>query len=147
MKAMADDCTKIDEWNLDTLSRYLQVGRRLRAHTVRRWLIVWETTFKRSTFLDGIMLLRACVGVTNDDDELAQLLQILFLDQRSGLKKSLKIDPKQAPSSLFKAYVMRMRVFVHLKSILPKFADVLDLHGSTDFFERVRLGRGRQLYP
>ena len=87
MKAMTEDCTKIDGWNVDTLGRYLLVGRHLSEHIVCNWLIIWEATCKRNAFLDGITLLRACVGVTQSDDELAKLMQILFLEQRCGLKK------------------------------------------------------------
>ena len=88
MKAMAEDCAKIEGWNLDTLGRYLQIGRRLSEESVNRWLILWEAVHKRNAFLDGIMMLRACVGVTPDDDELALLLQIIFLEQRSGVTKT-----------------------------------------------------------
>ena len=115
MKAMSEDCTKIEEWNADTLSRYLQVGRRVAEEKVRKWLIIWETTHKRNTLLDGIMLLRACVGVTNDDDELARLLRNHFLDQRCGLKKSMKAPHKCNPGSIFKAYILRAGVFMHLQ--------------------------------
>ena len=90
MKAMTEDCTKIDGWNVDTLGRYLLVGRRLSEHLVRNWLIIWEATCKRNAFLDGITLLRGCVGVTQSDDELAKLMQILFLEQQCGLKKNLE---------------------------------------------------------
>ena len=134
MKAMAEDCAQIEEWNADTLGRYLQVGRRVAEENVRKWLIIWETTFKRNTLLDGIMLLRACVGVTNDDDELARLLQTLFLDQRCGLKKTLKIKEKCSPAIVFKAYILRARLFVHLRMCFPKFADVVDLYGSDAFY-------------
>ena len=88
MKAMTDDCTKIDGWNSDTLGRYLQIGRRLAEDKVSQWLLLWESKHNRNAFLDGIMMLRACVGCTNDDDELARLLQILFLEQRSGITKT-----------------------------------------------------------
>jgi len=134
LKAMTEDCTKIDGWNVDTLGRYLLVGRRLSEHVVRNWLIVWEATCKRNAFLDGIMFLRACVAATPADDELANLLQILFLEQRCGLKKTLKVDAKQSPSNLFKAYLLRMKIFTHLEFILPKLADVVHLYGSAAFF-------------
>ena len=88
MKAMTDDCTKIDGWNSDTLGRYLQIGRRLGEENITQWLLLWESVHKRNAFLDGIMMLRACVGCTTDNDELARLLQILFLEQRSGVKNT-----------------------------------------------------------
>lgn len=135
MKAMKEDCTQIGEWNVDTLGRYLQVGRKLGEDKVRSWLIIWEATYKRNSFLDGIMLLRGCVSSATDEEELAKLLQILFLEQRCGLKKTLKVDYKQSPSTLFKAYLMRMRVFTHLENILPKLADVVHHYGSPEFFK------------
>ena len=89
MKVMTEDCdrNRIQGWSADTLGRFLHIGRCLESEQVKSWLIVAEATFKRNAFLDGILLLRACVGVTQGDDELAKLLQILFLEQRSGLKK------------------------------------------------------------
>ena len=84
MKAMKEDCTQIGEWNVDTLGRYLQVGRKLGEDKVRSWLIIWEATYKRNSFLDGIMLLRGCVSSATDEEELAKLLQILFLEQHCG---------------------------------------------------------------
>ena len=123
IKAMQEDCNKIDEWNQDTLGRYLQVGRRLSEPAVRQWLIIGEATFKRNAFLDGITMLRACTSVTAADDELARMLQIIYLEQKSGLRKALKVDRKQPASTLFKAYLLRMRIFTHLEHILPKLAD------------------------
>ena len=81
---MKEDCTKIEEWNGDTLNRYITIGRRLIQNDVRTWLIIWEARYKRNSFLDGISMLRGCVSATPVDDELAKLLQILFLEQRSG---------------------------------------------------------------
>ena len=58
-----------------------ELGRRVAIEKVKKWLVIWETMYKRNALLDSIMVLRACIGVTTDDDELARLLQTLFLDQ------------------------------------------------------------------
>ena len=126
MKAMILDCTHIQEWNADTLSRYLQVGRRVAEEKVKRWLVIWETMYKGDALLDGIMLLRACVGVPNDDDELARLLQTLFLARQ--------LKDKRSPASVFKAYILRARAFVHLRMCFPMFADVVDQYSTVAFF-------------
>ena len=79
-------------------------------------------------------MLRACVGCTSDDDELSRLIQTLFLEQRSGLKKSLKVDSRSPPHALLKAYLCRQRMFVHLRSISPQFADVVDDYELVKFY-------------
>ncbi len=88
MKAMTEDGSKLAGWNECTLQHYISVGCHLNAGHVRNWLIVWETKFKRSSLLDGMLLLRACVSVTANDTELAQLIHILFLEQCCGLNKN-----------------------------------------------------------
>ena len=98
MKAMSDDGVATDGWNVDTLTRYLQVGTRLAAQKVRKWLSIWDFFYKRNTFIDTITMLRACIGATTDDEELSLLILIVFLDQRRGLKKTMKADAKKSPS-------------------------------------------------
>ena len=49
-------------------------------------------------------------------------------------EKTLKVDAKQSASNLFKAYLMRMKVFTHLEFLLPKLADVVYLYGSPAIF-------------
>ena len=74
MRAMTEDANRskmIEGWNADTLSRYLNVGKRLGIPKVTRWLTVWEAAFKRNALLDEITMLRACDRVTSDDDERA----------------------------------------------------------------------------
>ena len=135
MKAMTEDCTKTEGWSGDTLQRYLTVGELIKKPAVKSWLIIWEATFKRNAFLDGISLLRACVSVTPVEEELARLMQILYLEQRSGLKKSLKVDAKQSTANLFKAYLIRTQVFKYLEHQMPKLADIPKHYGSIEFFK------------
>ena len=76
------------------------------------------------------------MGVTADDDELSELLQTMFLEQRSGLKKVLKVDPKTAPANVFKGYLIRMKLYVHLKGLMPRISDVVQFYSTTQFFEK-----------
>ena len=116
MKAIGEDCTTNDDWSADTLNRYLQVGRRVAATKVRKWLSIWETVLKRDSLLDGIQMLRSCIGVTKDDEDLAWLIHLLFLEQRSGLKKSLSRNSSMSPASLFKPYLLRESIFERLRN-------------------------------
>ena len=81
-------------------------------------------------------MLRSCMGVSIDVDELARLMQVLFLEQRSGLRKTLKQKDKTAPPSVFKAYVIRMHLWVHLGVIFPRLVDVVELHGTPEHFKQ-----------
>ena len=125
----------MENWNVETLSRYLIVGEHIKKEAVKSWLTIMEATFKRKAFLDGIKILRACVSVTQVEEELAELMQILYLEHRSRLKKTLRVEAKQSDSNLFEAYVIRRRVFTHLEKILPKLADIPKHYGSVEFFK------------
>ena len=105
MKVMTEDCDikMVQGWSADTLGRFLAVGRCLESEQVKSWLIVAEATFKRNAFLDKITLLRGCCTATRTYEELARLLQILFLEQLSGLKKRLKVPKNLSPVYVFKA--------------------------------------------
>ena len=73
-------------------------------------------------------MLRACLSATGDDDELARLLQILFIDQRVGLRKTLKPREKSSAAQFFKAYLLRQRLYLHLKKVMPNLAEVVDYY-------------------
>ena len=139
LKSLDFDKTYKDKFNELVISNGLaaELGRRVAIEKVKKWLVIWETMYKRNALLDSIMVLRACVGVTTDDDELAPLLQTLFLDQRCGLKKTMKpAKDKVSPSNIFKAYILRERVFVHLKKTFPAFGDVVDQYSTVAFYAK-----------
>ena len=139
LKSLDFDKTYKDKFNELVISNGLaaELGRRVAIEKVKKWLGIWETMYKRNALLDSIMVLRACIGVTTDDDELARLLQTLFLDQRCGLKKTMKpAKDKVSPSNILKAYILRERVFVHLKKTFPAFGDVVDQYSTVAFYAK-----------
>ena len=84
LAAMKEDNVKLDGWNNETLARYLQVGRRLASPKVMLIMMQWESVYERNAFVDGINMLRGCIGATTTDDDLADLLWTLYLEQVTG---------------------------------------------------------------
>ena len=144
---MSEDGVRMEGWNTDTIQRYLSVGCRPANTDLRQLLMLWETKFQRNAFLDQISVLRACIGVTSDNTELVQMMQVMFMDQCSGLKRSLKADSKTPPATIFKAYLIRIRLFGHLRTKFQNYADVIDIYGGAGFFTASTNWAGEPVMP
>lgn len=115
------------EWNLDTLRRYLSIGRRLNNPRLRALIMLWEYMHKRDALIDSIGVLRAAVGAATSDNDLYNLFQTLYLEQRAGIRHVLtnSTRSKNAPSlpALMRAILLRGQLYVHLEHTFPHLAE------------------------
>ena len=71
------------------MKRYLSVGRRVNTPRIKLILSRWEVIKKREMLVDYLSTLRQVCSATDDEDDLAYILQVLMLEQSSGLRKEL----------------------------------------------------------
>ena len=140
MNVLEEDCTELAGWNSEQLSLYLRMGRRLKNANVINRLTIWEVANKSSSFVsDSVTQLRTCIGSTADDDELARLIQVLYLEQQSGARRREDVEPlaKTAKGQLYKYYLLRFRFFEYLQGKFPEFGRTIKLYDSPGYFEHV----------
>ena len=77
--------------NADTMKRYLALGRRLKAPAIMDILSRWEALSKREMLVDHLTTLRMVCGATENEAELAYVMEVLMLKQSSGLRNKLTI--------------------------------------------------------
>ena len=109
--------------NTETIRRYISVARRLNSQPVLNILNLWEFKFKRNTLVDNITVLRTCVSVASDDDQLAYILQTLFMDQVCGLRTTVKNSEQMTYTHQLKAILLRRNVLLHLYGTFPKLQE------------------------
>ena len=141
-----DNGGKGARWSEELTGRYLSMSHRLDSEAIQSLLLSWECKCGRNTLIDSITVLRAATGTATDDAELKSILTTLFLEQCAGLRTSIKSntsatnnDPR-TPPNVMKALLIRQHLFVHLKGIFPKMADVIDSYGTTERYVRDRYG-------
>ena len=109
--------------NTETIRRYLSVARRLNSPAVINILNLWEFKFKRNTLIDNITVLRTCVQVGSDDDQLVYILETLFMDQVCGVRYVMKSTDNFTYTNQMKAILLRRNVMLHLYGTFPKLQD------------------------
>ena len=126
-------------WNLDTLRRYLSIGRRLEVPMITNLVDQWEFFHKRNTVIDSISNLRSIVGACDTDDELAFVLKTLFLEQQSGLRCSSlgggAFKKLATPVNVTRAILLRSIIFKHMATEFPLFASEIQEIGSFQFYK------------
>ena len=69
----------LNTWNIDTMRRFLGVGRKLMTDPkTRRLLQLWDYLDARNTLIDSITVLRAVCGAAATEDELYHILFLLW---------------------------------------------------------------------
>ena len=138
-KLFESDKSKLSkDWSKDTIKRYLTIGRRLMFQEIKAIIELWEFYHARETLIDRMDVLRAATGATSAHKDLAALLKILFLEQRSGLRLSMPSAAKvPGLPALMKGLILRGLFYVHSLHTFPKLADhvrpfVDNSHFSTD---------------
>ena len=137
------------EWKSETIARYLSIGHRLCAPGIPEVITQWEFTNQRNTLIDGITVLRACVGAAQTDIELLTLLKTLFLEQNAGIRlsigKSSRSKSNLTPYNICRSILVRRQVFVHVQCSMPNHAQVvepfLDLSAFAKYFGIDACGR------
>ena len=111
----------LSTWNVDTMKRYLAVGRKLKTASIQTLIERWEFTEKREALIDGINMLRAVCAHSLSDVEL--LLHTMFLEQRANLRtaKSAK-SHGHSLAHMTKGLLIRARFYKHLALSYPEFA-------------------------
>ena len=107
-------------WTSETIKRYWGLGKRLRQSAVLPIIDKFEYFYGRESIVDQISTLRALVGAADTDTELAYLLQILFLEQRSKLRTSLP-SMVGANRYIFHAVLLRPVLMSYMCGRFPEF--------------------------
>ena len=109
-------------WNPDTMRRYLQIAKKLRAPAIITILQRSELLFKREGFLDGITSLRAVLAASATNEDLVYAVNKLVLEQtasiRAGSVRS-KNDHNLTLTNIAKGVFLRRSLYAHLTSLFP----------------------------
>ena len=113
--------------NETTQKRYLTLGRRVQLH--KSLLMRWELYHARDSLVDQITTMRLICSVSEREDDVAYILNELFLQQRAGLRHSLaasksKSDAK-TPVNVGKSILIKRMVLNHLIEICPNLQPTL----------------------
>ena len=85
-----DEAVETKGWNVDTVSRYLQVGKRLGGVELSTLTQTWEHHRKRESYVDSIASLRTAVASCQTEEELLYGLRTIFFEQRSNVEPGLR---------------------------------------------------------
>ena len=82
--------TSIDE---NTQKRYLALGKRVQLH--KPALMKWEMFHQRDTLIDQLSTMRHVFSISDREDDIAFILNELFMQQRAGLRSALPMPKIQ----------------------------------------------------
>ena len=91
MAALKDQGLLDTNINEQTQKRYLALGKRVQLH--KSLLMRWELYHARDSLVDHMTTMRCICSVCDREEDVAYVLNQLFLQQRAGLRNSL-IVPK-----------------------------------------------------
>ena len=142
VKSMTEDGVNMSRWNDDTLTRYIAVGTKLKADSVKSKLMLWESFECRGCLIDNLMVMRSVVSVCPADDDLEFVLQILFLEQRAGLRADVVPHTKshnesRTPTNRVKAILLRRCLLIHLGQQFPQFTSLVATYDTDVFVKTV----------
>ena len=100
MALLKDQRVTSKSLNVDTVRRYLLIARKTKSDEIRNIINTFEFKFKRNAIIDSISVLRALCGVSANDEQLAYLLKILFLEQSAGIRKTFKVTASSSSGDL-----------------------------------------------
>ena len=135
----ADGVDEKTHVNVDTMKRYLSLARRLKAPVIRDILSRCEALSKREMLDDNITTLRQVCGATENEADLACVMEVLMLEQTSGLRKKLKVTKikheVKTPGNIAKAVLVRRQLFTHISETFPKFKDDVKQYLNKEFYK------------
>ena len=85
-----DENVDVGTINIDTMKRYLAIGRRMQKPELQRILTKREAVPKRDCVVDQLTTLRSVFQATDNDTELCHIIHVLMMQQRSGIRCELK---------------------------------------------------------
>ena len=137
IKVVTEDGVNPGKINGDTMKRYIALGRRVGNATVKTILSKWEAGNKRETLVDVLSTLRGVCSATDNDAELATILQELMLQQRAGLRRQLTTprshNDQCTPVNIAKGIILRNHLYTHVLASFPKHAEMIQRYASSTF--------------
>ena len=99
--------------------RYLSLGKRVQLH--KSALMRWEMFHQREALMDGLSTLRHVFAISDREEDMAYVINELFMQQRAGLRSSL-ISPKskievKTPQALGRSMLIKRMVLSHLMEV------------------------------
>ena len=136
MKVFEENHVPLKGWSTDTMKRYFHIGRRLQDADMAEFFYRWEFLEQRKSLVDGITALRSAVGVAKNNAELAHVFTTLFLEQRSGLRRTLTGTTRQALSAnqIIKTIPLRHALLAHMKTVFPKMETLIEHYMSAAYY-------------
>jgi len=126
VQKLLHSCPGAGNWNVDTLKRYLALGRKLKDPTTAAILQRWEYMEQRNALVDGITYLRAVCAYPPHD--LQVILQTMYMEQRAKLRTNrvaCRGHNAATPGHIAKAVLLRAQVYNHLLHSFPMFKEEL----------------------
>ena len=86
--------------------------------------------------------MRSIVSVCSTDDDLEYVLEVLFLEQRAGLRSDVVIktsshNENRTPTNRIKALMLRKCLLIHLGEQFPKFKDLVASYETVTYVKNV----------
>ena len=127
IRVMKDDGVIEDSVNELTIKRYVSLGKRCAKHL--DILMRWEAFHARETLIDSIYVLRQVFSISDREDDMAVVLNALFMEQRSGIRSTLiktksKHDVRD-PGMVARTMLIRSSLYLHLHNTFPKIQDII----------------------
>ena len=85
-----------------TQKRYLALGKRVQLH--KKMLMRWEMFHQRDALIDQLSTLRFVFSISEREDDIAFILNELFMQQRAGLRNCLTM-PKSKNEACFSFFL------------------------------------------
>ena len=119
MQALKDQGLQDTTINETTPKRYLALGKRVQLH--KNALMRWEMFHQREALMDGLSTLRHVFAISDREEDMAYVINELFMQQRAGLRSSL-ISPKsknevKTPQNVGRSMLIKRMVLNHLMEV------------------------------
>ena len=137
MQALKDQGLQDTSINETTQKRYLALGKRAQSH--KKSLMKWELFHQRDSLVDAISTLRHIFSISDREDDIAYIMNLLFLQQRAGIRGSM-VMPKskndvKTPQNIGKGLLIKRMVLMHLMETCPDIATTLQPFADQTHFE------------
>ena len=78
---LKEDCIDVTNIQVDTMRRYLALGRRITHPNIQNVVASWECQCQRDTLVDSISTLRGVMSASDIDEDIAYVLRTLMMQQ------------------------------------------------------------------
>ena len=137
MQALKDQSLQDTTINETTQKRYLALGKRVQLH--KNALMRWEMFHQREALMDGLSTLRHVFAISDREEDMAYVINELFMQQRAGLRSSL-ISPKsknevKTPQNVGRSMLIKRMVLSHLLTECPNLSVTLQPFVDHTYYE------------